>query len=143
MPFGSRLLNELGPVAGLVLRAILLSLQGIFLLILFIIGRRWYRGRYFKRLNRRTFALRSQWNDIVSGRIPARTWRLHRLDCEIVEAILLDNIEIASPEQLPALLNCLRSSGLVDLRIREARNNRGWKRRAALVALGRDRKSVV
>jgi HEAT repeat protein len=139
MDFVSKSWIELGPIAGLVLRAILLSLQGIFLLILFIVVRRWYRGRYFKRLNQRTFVLRSQWDAIVSGRIPASSWRLKPLDCELVEAILLDSIEVAGPEQLPALLGCLRSSGLLDMRIYEARTTSGWKRRTALVALGRTR----
>lgn len=139
MDFASKSWIEFGPIAGLLLRAILLSLQGIFLLIVFIVVRRWYRGRYFKRLNQRTFALRSQWDDIVSGRIPASAWRLKTLDCEIVEAILLDSIEVAGPEQLSVLLNCLRSSGLLDMRIYQARTTSGWKRRTALVALGRTR----
>jgi HEAT repeat protein len=139
MEFVSKSWIEFGPIAGLVLRAILLSLQGILLLIAFIVVRRWYRGRYFQRLNQRTFALRSQWDDIVSGRIPASAWRLKTLDCEIVEAILLDTIEVASPEQMPPLLHCLRSSGLLDLRIYQARTGSGWKRRTALVALGRTR----
>ena len=138
MDFVSRLFPELG-FARLIVEAILLSLLGIFLLIAFIAIRRWYRGRYFQRLNERTFALRSQWDGILSGTVPARSWRLKRLDCEIVESILLDNIEMASPQQLPPLLACLRASGLLDLRIHQARAASGWKRRTALVALGRTR----
>ncbi len=139
MDFASRLATELGPVAGMVLKAILLSLLGILLLIAFIVTRRWYRGRYFRRLNERTFAVRSKWADILTGRIPAKEWRLKPLDCEIVESILLDNIEVASSDQLPALLDCLRSSGLLDMRIHQARSARGWERRTALVSLGRTR----
>ena len=138
MDFASRLLPELG-FARLIVEAILLSLLGIFLLIAFIVTRRWYRGRYFERRSGRTFALRSQWEGILSGKVPASSWRLKRLDCEIVEAILLDDIEMATPERLPSLLACLRSSGLLDMRIFEARAAVGWKRRAALVALGRTR----
>ena len=138
MDIASRLLPDLA-FARLVVEAILLSLLGIFLLIGFIVVRRWYRGRYFDKLNERTFAIRSQWDDIVSGKVPAREWRLKPLDCEIVEAILLDNIEAADEAQLPPLLKCLRESGLLDMRIYEARTARGWKRRAALVALGRTR----
>lgn len=138
MDFASKLVPDLA-FARLVLEAILLSLLGIFLLIAFIVTRRWYRGRYFQRLNERTFAIRSQWDDIIAGRLPASAWRLKRLDCEIVESILLDNIETANEEQLPPLLECLRGSGLLDMRIYEARTTRGWKQRAALVALGRTR----
>jgi HEAT repeat protein len=135
MDFTSRL-AALG-FAQIIFKAILLSLLGIFLLVAFIAFRRWYRGRYFQQLNERTFALRSQWNEILSGKVPARSWRLKTLDCEIVESILLDSIEAASPQQLPPLLHCLRSSGLLDMRIHEARAVTGWKRRTALVALGR------
>jgi HEAT repeat protein len=71
--------------------------------------------------------------------MPMATWRLDRFDCDIVESMLLDSIESASPKQLPLLLDCLRNSGLLDRRIGEARASRGWKRRTALVALGRTR----
>jgi hypothetical protein len=138
MDFTSKLLPELW-YARLIVKAILLSAAGIVLLIAFIATRRWYRGRYFQRLSERTFALRSQWEDVLSGKFPARAWRLKPLDCEIVESILLDSIEIATAEQLPILLNCLRSSGLLDMRIYEARSATGWKRRSALLALGRTR----
>src|SRR5919108_4204629 len=139
MEFVFRLISQLGPVAGMVLKAIFFSLLGIFLLIAFIVTRRWYRARYFRRLNARTFALRSVWDDLIAGRVPAKDWRLDPFDCEIVEAILLDNIDTADADQLPPLLSCLRNSGLLDMRIREARISGDWKRRAALVALGRTR----
>ncbi len=133
-----RLLHEVG-WAGLVVEAISFSLLGIVLLIGFIVLRRWHRGQCFRRLNERTFALRSMWDDILAGHVPAATWRLKRFDCEIVESILLDSIEAASPERLPDLVRCLRNSGLLDMRIHEARALHGWKRRAALIALGRTR----
>jgi HEAT repeat protein len=125
--------------ARLILKAILLSLLGIFHLIGFIAARRWHRARYFRRLSERTLALRSQWNGIIDGTVCPRTWRLNRLDCELVEAMLLDSMEAANSEQLPGLLACLRSSGLLDLRIHQARNGVGWRQRSALVALGRTR----
>ena len=125
--------------ARLILKAILLSLLGIFHLIAFIAARRWQRARYFRRLSERTLGLRSQWNGIIDGTVCPRTWRLNRLDCELVEAMLLDSMEAANAEQLPGLLACLRSSGLLDLRIHQARNGVGWRQRSALVALGRTR----
>lgn len=131
-------IERLGP-AGLVLKAILGSLLGILLLVGFIILRRWYRGRYFRRRNERTVVLRAQWEDIVSGKIPPMDWRFNPLDCDIVESILLDNIEMGTPETLPGLLDCLRKSGLLDMRVCEARVARGWQRRTALIALGRTR----
>jgi HEAT repeat protein len=120
-------------------RAILFSLLGILLLIAFIVFRRWHRGRYFSRLNRRTVALREQWPEILSGEIPSSAWRLDPFDCKIVEDILLDSIEVCDKEQLPTLLACLRNSGLLDVRIREARSTDGWHQRSVLLALGRTR----
>jgi HEAT repeat protein len=131
-------IEKLGP-AGLVLEAILASLLGILLLVGFIVLRRWYRARYFHKRNQRTVALRSQWDDILSGKIPAEDWRFNPLDCDIVESILLDSIEMSPAEKLPPLLGCLRVSGLLDMRIYEARTSRGLKQRTALLALGRTR----
>jgi len=131
-------IEKLGP-AGLVLRAILGSLLGIFLLVGFIVLRRWYRARYFRRRSERTVALRARWDEIVSGKIPPTDWRFDPLDCDIVESILLDNIEMSAPDGLPPLLNCLRVSGLLDMLIYEARTAHSWKQRTALLALGRTR----
>jgi len=131
-------IEKLGP-ASLVLEAILVSLLGILLLVGFIVLRRWYRARYFRRRNERTVALRSQWGDILSGQISAEDWRFNPLDCDIVESILLDSIEMSSADTLPPLLKCLRVSGLLDMRIYEARTSRGWKQRTALLNLGRTR----
>jgi len=125
--------------AWLVARAILFSLLGIVLLVAFIVFRRWYRGRYFVRLSERTVVLREQWADILSGKIPGSAWRSNPLDCQIVEDMLLDNIEVSEKDQVPAFLACLRNSGLLDLRIREARSSEGWHRRSVLLALGRTR----
>ena len=138
MAFVFSAVETLGP-AGLVLRAIMGSVLGICLLIGFIVLRRWYRARYFRRRNERTVALRSWWDNIISGKISALDWRFDPLDCDIVESILLDNIEMSTPANLPPLLDCLRVSGLLDMRIYEARNSRGWKQRTALLALGRTR----
>lgn len=131
-------LRNLG-LAWVMARAILFALLGILLLVGFIVFRRWYRGRYFNRLNQRAVAIRGQWPDILSGKIPGSAWRLNSLDCQIVEDILLDNIEVSDKDRLPPLLACLRNSGLLDLRIREARTSEGWHKRSVLLALGRTR----
>src|ERR1700728_2470631 len=134
----SKGIEKLG-AAGLILIEILVSLLGIFLLIGFIVLRRWYRGRYFQKRNQRTVALRSQWNEILSGEILAEDWRFDALDCDIVESILLDSIETSPADEVPALQDCLRVSGLLDMRIYEARTSRGLKQRTAMLALGRTR----
>ena len=138
MGSGSSWFDSMG-LAALMGKAIAFSLLGILLLVGFIVFRRWYRGRYFNRLSERTVALREQWPDILSGKIPGSAWRLNTLDCQIVEDILLDSIEVSPKDQLPPLLACLRNSGLLDLRIRQARSSQGWDKRSALLALGRTR----
>jgi HEAT repeat protein len=138
MGSATRGIEKLG-AAGLVLEAILVSLLGILLLVGFIVLRRWYRARYFHKRSLHTVALRSQWNDILSGKIPAENWRFNPLDCDIVESILLDSIEMSPADELSPLLDCLRVSGLLDMRIYEARTSRGLKQRTALLALGRTR----
>lgn len=108
-------------------------------LILLIAVRRLVRRAYFARRDERAYAIRQEWQDIVSGKIPASRWRSDPMEREIVETILLDSIEAAKPEELPPLVSFLRSSGLLDVRLHEARSTDGWKQRSALVALGRTR----
>jgi len=107
-------IDKFGP-AGLLLQAILVSLLGIFLLVGFIVLRRWYRARYFRRRNQRTAALRSQWEEILSGTIAAKDWRFNTLDFDIVESFLLDSIEMSSADKLKSSQECLRVSGLLDI----------------------------
>ncbi len=134
--------GRLGP-AGYVLQAILASAIGIGLLLAFILIRRAYRRRYFRRRNARTLLASQQWEGILDGTVPPETWRLDRLNCEVVESILLDRLEVAPPEELQRLLKCLRTSGLIDIRAYEARHGKGWRRRNALLSLGRMRAPEV
>ena len=126
-------------VARLLFQAIVASLAGIGLLLAFILGRRGWRAYHFRVLNAHTFAFRQKWKDIVTGAVAPETWRFNKLDRQIVENILLDSIETGAPADLPPLVECLRSTGLLDLRIYEVRNSRGWQRRNAIVSLGRTR----
>ena len=125
--------------AALVLKGIFASAIANALLVVFIAFRRWYRGRYFERLNHSTMQIRQQWADIVSGAVASSVWRVDHFTSSIVESILLDSMEVAGPQELPPLLQCLRASGLLDERIYQARHGKGWDRRVALVALGRTR----
>jgi HEAT repeat protein len=146
MPFVfDRIVNfieRLGP-AGIVVQAIIATAVGIGLLLAFILGRRAWRSRIFRRRDRRALAIRQKWSGIVNGRVPYEQWRFDRVDREIVETILLDRLELATTEEAPPLLRCLRESGLLDMRIFEARQFKGWRRRNALVALGRMRAPEV
>lgn len=132
-----------GAPGRFVIQAILATFAGIGLLLLFILGRRALRQRYFHRRDTRVFALRKDWEGILSGAVPPENWRKNPLDSQIVEEMLLDGIEAAQaaghPGEAGRLLNVLRTSGLLSTRMHEAGEYGGWRRRRALVALGRTR----
>ena len=138
MPSVSKLLDLMGP-AGLIVQALLASLAAVVGLLAFILLRRGARRVYFWRRDRRVLEVRAEWDAIVSGTVPPRTWVLSQMSRDIVEGILLDRLEVAQSKEVDRLLECLRFSGLLDARIHEARTWRGWRRHKALLALGRMR----
>jgi HEAT repeat protein len=138
MAFGSDILRKLAPSA-LVFKAIIGAIVADFALLAFILLRRSYRTHYFKKRDARAFELRKTWDALISGHIAYETWRTKSLDCSIVEDMVLDALEAAPADQSARLLGFLRLSGLIEKRIFEARKLSGWRRRSALVALGRTR----
>jgi HEAT repeat protein len=129
---------RLGP-AAIVLKAIVAAILADALLLGFILLRRTYRKRYFAKRDARVFELRQKWDALISGEIPYGTWRNKSFDRRIVETIALDLFEAAGAEESARLLKFLRASGLIEKRIFEARELKGWRRMRALVALGRTR----
>jgi HEAT repeat protein len=129
---------SLGP-AAFVLKAIVAAAIADGLLLVFILLRRTYRKRYFRKRDARVFELRQQWQDLISGKIPYSTWRGDAFDRRIVETIALDGLEAGGAEECARTLGFLRASGLIEKRIFEARHFTGWRRLRALVALGRTR----
>jgi HEAT repeat protein len=129
---------RLGP-AAFVFKAIIAAIVADALFLAFIFLRRTYRKRFFARRDARVFEFRQQWDAIISGKIPYEKWRRKPFDRRIVETIALDEFEAAGPEHSARLLKFLRTSGLIEKRIYEARRLRGWRRMRALVALGRTR----
>lgn len=125
--------------AALVAKFIVVALAADVLLLAFILVRRAYRKRYFAKHDARVFFYRQRWNALLSGEIPHHRWRKKSFDRTIIETIALDALEAAGPQQAARLLKFLRTSGLIEKRIFEARELRGWKRMRALVALGRTR----
>ena len=98
MPSVSKLLGLMGP-AGLIVQALLASLAAVVGLLIFILLRRGARRVYFWRRDRRVLEARADWNAIVDGTIPPKAWVLSRMSREIVEGILLDRLEVASPKE--------------------------------------------
>jgi HEAT repeat protein len=129
---------RLGP-AAFVLKAIFAAVVASGLLLAFILLRRTYRKWYFAKRDARVYELRQRWDALISGEIPYETWRRKAFDRRIVETIALDAFEAAGPEESARLLKFLRTSGLIEKRIFEARQHTGWRRMRSLVALGRTR----
>lgn len=138
MAWGLKMLSGLGP-AALVVKAIVAAVIADVFLLGFILLRRAYRKRYFAERDARVFEFRQKWEALISGKIPYATWRRNQVARQIVEDMALDAFEAAGPEESLRLLNFLRASGLLEKRILEARKHRGWRRRQALVLLGRTR----
>src|ERR1700720_1378001 len=122
--------RRLGP-AAFVLKAIISVIVADILLLGFILLRRTYRKRYFARRDARQFEIRQTWDDLISGKIPYATWRNKPFDCQLVETMVLDTFEIADPAESARLLKFMRSSGLIEKRISDARHHQGWKRQRA------------
>src|SRR6202049_3106761 len=138
MASGFEILHRLEPSA-FVFKAIIGAIAADFVLLAFILLRRSYRKRYFRKRDARVFELRHQWDALISGEIPYETWRTKPFDRQIIEDMTLDAFEAAPADQSARLLRFLRTSGLIEKRIFEARKLKGWRRRSALVALGRTR----
>jgi HEAT repeat protein len=138
MASGFEILHRLEPSA-FVFKAIIGAIAADVLLLAFILVRRSYRMHYFRKRDARVFELRQQWDALISGEIPYETWRTKSFDRRIIEDMALDAFEAAAADQSARLLRFLRTSGLIEKRIFEARKLKGWRRRSALVALGRTR----
>jgi HEAT repeat protein len=131
-------LLKFGP-SVFVVKAIIAAIIGDVLLVASILTRRAYRKRYFRKHDERVLWMHQNWNALISGEISYEAWRMNSFDRRIVEQVVLDRFEAADPQESARLLSFLRDSGLVEKRIFEARNHRGWRRWRALVALGRTR----
>src|SRR5580765_5172175 len=112
---------RLGP-AAFVVKAIAVAILLDGLLLAFILLRRTYRKRYFRKRDARVFALRQEWDDLLSARIPYSAWRSNAFDRRIIETIALDALEAGTPEECAKIVRFLRFSGLLEKRIFEARH---------------------
>jgi HEAT repeat protein len=138
MAFDFEKILKFGP-AAFVLKAIIAAVVADVVLLGFILLRRGYRRWYFARRDARVIEIRKQWDALVRGEIPFESWRNNPRDCQIVESMALDVFEHAGSAESAQILKFLRTSGLIAKFTFEARRYHGWRRREALVALGRTR----
>lgn len=121
------------------LRAALASLSTIIALLAFIVLRRCYRNWHFRKLDAVGFAFRRQWDDLLSLRIPATSWRWSKFKRVVVERIVLDRMGTASESECRKIQEFIRSSALLERRVWEASSAPRHQRREALLALGQSR----
>jgi HEAT repeat protein len=138
MAFDFEKFHKFGP-AAFVFKAILVAVTADIILLGCILLRRGYRRWYFARRDARVTEIRQQWEALIRGEVPFETWRNNRRDCQIVESMALDAFEVADCTEAAEILKFLRTSGLIAKCTFEARRHQGWRRREALVALGRTR----
>lgn len=118
------------------MEVILASFAAIAALLVFILIRRMTRQFHFRRHDALAFAVRKQWGEILSGAIPAESWRQNPMEREIVQANVLQELDAASPTDRPRFQEFMRATRLLDACIDQARTGRTWQRRQALVILG-------
>jgi hypothetical protein len=118
------------------MEAILASFAGIAALLLFILIRRARRGIYFRRHDALAFKIRKQWREILSGAVDSVSWRRDPMQRAIVQDIVLQKLDTASPKDRSQFQEFMRANGLLDACIEQARKGHAWQRRNALVTLG-------
>ena len=92
--------RKLGP-AAFVVKAIVFVIAADVLLLGFILLRRTYRKWYFANRDARMFAIRQNWDALISGKIPYTAWRTKASERELVETMVLDAFEIARQAGMP------------------------------------------
>src|SRR5579884_904944 len=126
-------------LATFALRAALISLGIIAALLVFIVARRAYRANYFRRLDAVGFAFRRDWEELLTFRIPAESWRSNKFKRAVVERITLDKLAECSDSERSRVQDFIRRSALMEERMWEASTAPRHQRREALLALGRSR----
>ena len=130
--------NLSGPDADrMLLASLAVSVAGIIVGLTFILLRRLIRSRYFRRRDAHAHFTRTRWDRIVSGEIAPARWSFDPVAREVVEEIVLDRLDTATGEELERLRALIRVSGLLAGQIGQVRRCRGWRRRKALLTLGR------
>ena len=131
--------NASNPLATFALRAALASVGMIVSLLVFIVARRIWRARYFRRLDAVGFVYRRNWEDLLTFRIPTENWRSNKFKRAVVERIVLDRVAECSEPERSRVHDFIRRSALMEERIWEASRAPRHQRREALLALGRSR----
>ena len=129
--------NIFGPETARISAAATLGL--ILLLFGFILLRRLIRSRWFRIRDQRLQVVQRYWEEIVSGKIPAAAWCFNRVDRQLVEEIALDRMELAGEDEARRLERFFVESGLFERHKHDARSRRGWRRRHAVLTMGRMR----
>lgn len=116
--------------------ATVIAVGGVGLLLLSTLGRRTIRHLRARRYDVLALKVHRQWREMVRGDVPAEEWRKDSIQCEILQAIVIQEIDATTDKDRIGLQEFLRSSGLVDLCRQRVYGRHGWGRRRAMLALG-------
>jgi hypothetical protein len=135
MDFMLRTLQHLD--AALLLTETAFAVVGGFVILLVFLGaRRIVQNLRNERFDALSIKLHKQWREIVRGDVPAEEWRTDKMQCDIVESIVIQEISAATDKDRAGLQEFLRSNGLVNRCIERVQGGHGWVRRRAILALG-------
>ncbi len=118
------------------MEAILATLGGVAMLLVFLVGRRAIQEIRIRRYDAQALKIHAEWRDIVRGAVPADSWRKDPIQCEIVQSIVIQEIGAATDKDRAGLQQFLRANGLIDVCIEMIAGGHGWSRRRAMLALG-------
>jgi hypothetical protein len=118
------------------MEAIFASFAGIAALLLFIVIRRATRRSYFRRHDLLAFTIRKQWHEILSGAVNSKSWRGDPMRRAIVQGFVLRDLDSARLKDRSRFQEFMRTNGMLDACIEQARKGHAWQRRNALVTLG-------
>jgi len=88
----------------------------IAVLLFFIAARRFYRGRYFAKLDEQAFSFRHRWNYVISFRVSPKAWRKNRFKRAVVERIVLARLESSTEPDRTIYQDFIRRSALMETR---------------------------
>jgi len=105
------------------------------LAVILLVRRAW---KHFaeQRYHAVSLKMHGQWRGIVRGEIPATEWQNNSLKSDILESIVIREIGAVTDKDRAGLQTFLRESGLLNRAIERVLNERGWKKRRAMLDLG-------
>jgi HEAT repeat protein len=118
--------------------AVLVVIAALAVMFAYIVARRLWRARRFRRLDRYRHHWLERLPDLLAGEIPAQQ-ELAPESRDILEHILIDRLQVASGDNQELLSVVIERTGLLDRRIQMLRSGKRWLRLRSAALLGQMR----